>query len=139
MTTHFAVFTDKLAIDPIQDFDVYSNEQLPQFDILIAADVLYNANLAKQIGLRLYESISRSLANDAPFPKVIVADSQKFHGTNFLLEVPELVGLNNMLYENGLDVLRWQEIKLVNVTTSGVVIDEDQEYDVNVRLLSWGW
>ena len=79
------------------------------------------------------------MENDAPFPKVIVADSQKFHGTNFLLEVPELVGLNNMLYENGLDVLRWEEIKLVNVTTSGVVIDEDQEYDVNVRLLSWGW
>jgi hypothetical protein len=77
--------------------------------------------------------------NNRPFPKIIIADSQKFHGTNFLVEVRELVELNEILVDNGFDALRWECVKLENVTTSGVVIDEDQEYDVDVRLVSWGW
>lgn len=122
-----------------QDFDIYSEEKLPQFDILVGADILYNSDLARQVGLRLYEAISRALNDDTPFPKIVIADSQQFHGTNFLVEVEELRELHKMLYENGMDTLRWKDTKLTNITTSGVVIDEDQEYDVNVRLLSWGW
>lgn len=118
---------------------MYSKEKLPQFDILIAADVLYNSDLAKQIGLRLYESISRALSEDATFPKVIITDSQQFHGTNFLVEVEELRELNKMLFENGLDILQWKDSSIKNIETSGVLLDEDQVYDANVRLITWGW
>jgi hypothetical protein len=122
-----------------QDYDVYSDEKLPRFDVLVVADVLYNSDLAKQIGLRLYESISRALSEDAPFPKIIITDSQQFHGTNFLVELEELRELNLMLQENGFDTLQWENQNLTNVVGSGVLLDEDQVYDVNVRLISWGW
>jgi hypothetical protein len=123
----------------LQDFDVFSEEKLPAFDILVVADVLYNSVLAEQIGLRIYESISRALSDEVAFPKIIVTDSQQFHGTNFLVEVEELKEMNKMLLESGLDILHWEERNLKDVIGSGVLLDEDQVYDANVRLIRWGW
>ena len=95
--------------------------------------------MAKQIGLRVYEAISHAISENIPFPKIIVTDSQQFHGTNFLVESKELEELNTMLLESGFEVLQWKDQNLKNVETSGVLLDEDQVYDANVRMISWGW
>jgi hypothetical protein len=122
-----------------EDFDVYSDQKLPQYDILVAADVLYNSDLAKRIGLRLYESVLCALSGKEARPRIIITDSQKFHGTDFLIELKELRELNEALLENGMDQLQWEDQNLQNVVGSGVLLDEDLVYNVDVRLLSWGW
>jgi predicted nicotinamide N-methyase len=120
-------------------FDLFSEVALPTCDILIAADVLYNPKLAKQVGRRLHEAIVRSfVAGESP-TKVIITDSQQFHGTNFLEEVPELRELNAMFKEGNYEELRWVTQTLERVCGSGVLVDEDQTYDVDVRMISWGW
>eukprot|EP00581_Thalassiosira_minuscula_P016439 CAMPEP_0183717132 /NCGR_PEP_ID=MMETSP0737-20130205/10825_1 /TAXON_ID=385413 /ORGANISM="Thalassiosira miniscula, Strain CCMP1093" /LENGTH=942 /DNA_ID=CAMNT_0025946515 /DNA_START=175 /DNA_END=3000 /DNA_ORIENTATION=+ len=120
-------------------FDMFSSEPLPPCDILIAADVLYNPDLAKQVGRRLHEAIVRSFEEGASPTKVIITDSQKFHGTNFLEEVAELKELNTLFKENGWEELKWEMQKLESIRASGVLVDEDQVYDVQVRVISWGW
>ena len=71
-------------------FDIFSDLPLPAADVIIAADVLYNPELAKQVGRRLHEAIVRSFDAGASPTKVIITDSQRFHGTDFLEEVFEL-------------------------------------------------
>ena len=119
-------------------FDLFSGKPLPACDILVAADVLYNPELAAQVGLRLHESITRSFNVGITPLKVIITDSQKFHGTNFL-EQTELRDLNSLLRESNVEHLEWKSFKLENVCGSGVLVDEDQIYDADVRMISWGW
>jgi len=119
-------------------FDLFSDDVLPECDILIAADVLYNPELASQVGRRLYEAIVRSFEEGLPPTKIICTDSQQFHQTNFLKEVEELQELNNMFKENNWEHLKWVTHKLDNVCASGVLVDDDQVYDVNVRMICWG-
>ena len=123
---------------------MFSDQPLPPCDILVAADVLYNPELAAQVGRRLFEAISRSGNEDdddssKPPLKVIITDSQKFHGTDFLVEAKELVELNSILEECGLELLQWETRQLKDVCGSGVLIDEDQTYDIDVRMIRWGW
>ena len=108
-------------------FDLYSREELPDCDIVVAADVLYNEDLAKQIGLRCVEVLSRPNP-----PKLLVTDSQRFHGTDFLEDV------NVCLSGIGKE-LEWDYFLLQNVTGSGVMIEGDQIYDAKTRLVSDGW
>ena len=119
-------------------FDLFSGNPLPACDILVAADVLYNPELAKQVGTRLHEGIIRSFDTGAAPLKVIVTDSQQFHGTNFL-HFPDLHALNSLFEENNFESLEWKSYKLENVCGSGVLVDDDQTYDVDVRMISWGW
>ena len=142
-------------------FDLLSDITLPKCDILIVADVLYNQDLAKQVGRRIHEAIVRSFDEGAPPTKIIVTDSQQFHGTNFL-EDAKLRELNAILQEGNFEQLRWESHKIERVCTSGVLIgksyffllsrlvllcsllvpyltDEDQTYDVDVRMITWGW
>lgn len=132
---------DRIGDDAIEAryFDLYSEEPLPPCDILIAADVLYNPDLAMQVGRRLHESIVLSFDEGSPPTKVIITDSQKFHGTDFLKEVEELQELNNLFEESGWEQLRWETQTLKNVCGSGVLVEEDQVYDVEVRMIRWGW
>lgn len=109
-------------------FDLYSNDQLPECDIVVAADVLYNEELAKQIGLRCVEVLSRPNP-----PKLVVTDSQRFHGTDFLVEMNEI--LNDRIGKT----LQWDHFLLPDITGSGVLIEGDQTYDAKVRLVSDGW
>lgn len=120
-------------------YDVYSSEPIPPCDILVAADVLYNLDLAKQVGRRLHEAIVRSFEEGTPPTKVIITDSQKFHGTNFLDEVVELRELNSMFKESNWEELKWEVQTIEKVCGSGVLVDEDQIYDVDVRMICWGW
>lgn len=113
-------------------FDLFSNEPLPKCDIIVAADVLYNEELATQIGRRCLEAL-KPLSPSSPPPKLIVTDSQNFHGTDFLGMV------NGHEDRVGLPPLVWEVEVLANFTGSGVMIEEDQLYDVTVRTLSTGW
>jgi len=89
-------------------------------EVIVAADILYNENLAKQVGRRCLEALKLH-----PKPALIVTDSQRFHGTDFLKGIREEME----------DHLSWEEVLLKNVTGSGILIEEDQTYDVKVRIL----
>lgn len=108
--------------------DLFSNQPLPCCDILLAADVLYNPILAKQVGKKCEEFLKVN-----PKASILVTDSQRFHGTDF---VPDL---NKMLAEADRELAAWQEHALQDYTGSGVLVDEDQTYDVTARVLSIGW
>ncbi len=119
-------------------FDLFSSDPLPECDILVAADTLYNSDLAKQVGHRLHEAIIRSFEDGQTPTKIIVTDSQKFHGTNFL-EEQEMIELNAIFQEGKWKPLQWELETLNNFCGSGVLIDDDQTYDVDVRVIRWGW
>lgn len=112
-------------VEPLQ-FDLFSGEPLPPCDILVAADVLYNEELARQIGKRVIEVQSRG----SP-PALLITDSQRFHGTDFLQEV-------NDVFPDRLP-LEWEYFELQNVRGSGVMISGDQTYDATTRMVSMGW
>ncbi len=113
-------------VDPVL-FDLFSSDKLPECDILIAADVLYNEELANQVGKRVVEVMSR----ESP-PFLLVTDSQRFHGTDFLPDVNGIMTDRPQPFE-------WDYYELKNVCSSGVMIDEDQTYDSTVRMVSVGW
>lgn len=115
-------------VRPIQ-FDLFSKEDLPDCDIIVVADLLYNEELAMEVGRRCVEVLSRKLP-----PKIIVTDSQRFRGTDFLKDV------NSRLegrYRHA--PLEWEYYELVNIKGSGVMIDCDQVYDATTRMFSAGW
>lgn len=108
------------------EFDLFSKCPLPECDIVLAADVLYNPELALQIGNRIYEILSRNKQ-----VQLIVTDSQRFHGTDF---VPSL---NKAL--QGKYHLEWDEYELKGFRGSGIMIRNDQTYDVTTRMISFGF
>lgn len=112
-------------------FDIFSDQPLPKCDIILAADVLYNERLAAQVGVRLREALTQSSTHSPP--KVIVTDSQRFHGTDFL------VGWDQREVSSELPPLKWETRVLKDVCGSGVLIEGDQVYDAETRMISWGW
>lgn len=120
-------------------FDLFAPDPLPPCDVLVAADVLYNAALAEQVGRRVHEAIVRSFEEGAAPARVVVTDSQRFHGTDFLETCAELRDLNALFADEGWERLAWETRTLERVRGSGVLVDEDQVYDVEARMIRWGW
>ena len=87
---------------------------------MVAADVLYNEHLALHIRKRCVEAFNRGF-------RILVTDSQRF--TDLLPELNKQLGRT----------LEWKEQRLNAFTGSGVMIDEDQTYNVTVRILAIGW
>ena len=125
----------------VERFDMadHSRPMPGGFDLVVFADVLYNDVLSSHVGRRVAELMLRRRRNAGSgkgcLPGVIVTDSQRFHGTDF---VPTL---NSELERIGGDwggevPLQWEERTLPSVTTSGMLVEEDQTYDVAVRILS---
>lgn len=112
-----------------QQFDLFSNDALPDCDVMVVADVIYNERLGAQIGVRCEELLTRRTSHGNA--KLIVTDSQRFDGTDFVPRLNERLRFQKQL--------KWKEQLLENVTGSGVLIEEDQTYNVTVRLLSVGW
>jgi hypothetical protein len=98
--------------------DVCSDEPLPACDIMVAADVLYNSNLASHVGRRCREALEKGV-------KILVTDSQRF--SDFIPELSEHFEVS------------WEERILHDFTGSGVMINEDQTYNVTARVLAAGW
>mmetsp|Transcript_20379 Transcript_20379/g.49950 ORF Transcript_20379/g.49950 Transcript_20379/m.49950 type:complete len:295 (+) Transcript_20379:2039-2923(+) len=104
----------------ILDLFAHEEQPLPDCDLLVVADVLYNENLASQVVRRIVEAFKRN-----PRVRVLVTDSQRF--------VPTFdTQLNELMEEVGGPVCSWTEEKMT-FTGSGVIINEDQLYDVTVR------
>ena len=104
-------------------FDVESDEPLPQADVVVAADVLYNKELAIEIGKRCYEVLSIN-TDKVHRPSLIVTDSQRFHGTDFLTELNsklEAASANGkeMQTRSSVSNVQWDERMLEDVITSG--------------------
>jgi len=97
-------------------------------DLLVVADVLYNEELATQVCRRCAEALEEN-----PEIRILVTDSQRF--------VPGFVDeLNNALGQvtsSPLDepLATWKVETMKNFEGSGVIIDEDQTYDVTVQSL----
>jgi len=104
-----------------REFDIFSLDPLPPSDVVIAADILYNEQLAIQVARRFSEIYQLP---EEERPNLIITDSQKFHGTDFLNSLKED-------YPN----LEWEDRILYNVTGSGILIEEDQTYDIKARIL----
>lgn len=85
---------------------------------MIAADVLYNEHLASHVGKRCLEAVQSEA-------KILVTDSQRF--TDLIPELHVQLGGS------------YKEERLNSFTGSGVMVDEDQTYDVTVRVLAVGW
>jgi predicted nicotinamide N-methyase len=97
-------------------------------DLLVVADVLYSEQLAFQVCRRCAEALEAN-----PKIKILITDSQRF--------VPTFIGeLNEALQrvrsgENPPPPISWTVETMKNFEGSGVIIDEDQTYDVTVQSL----
>lgn len=89
---------------------------------MVAADVLYNEHLASHVGRRCFEAIQRGI-------KVLVTDSQRF--TDLLPDLNQRLGAE--------PPMQWNETQLDAFTGSGVMVDEDQTYNVTIRVFGIGW
>ena len=106
----------------------HDQQPLPVADVVIAADVLYNEYLASHVSRRCVEALSQN-----PATKILITDSQRFVD-KFVPELNQL--LETIWKKNGEHHIRneWLERNL-EFTGSGVIIDDDQTYDVKVRVL----
>ena len=59
---------------------------------------------------------------------LIVTDSQRFHGTDFLENLNQEREAENLL--------EWEEVSLDRLTVAGILIEDDQEVNIKARLLS---
>lgn len=107
-----------------QVLDLNSVEPLPECDVIVVADVLYNERLSLLVIRRILEAQQQ---NNPP-PVVLVSDSQRFV-TDFD------VILSRKLEELGQPSVEWVSRWLPTFTGSGVCIDADQTYDVKARVL----
>ena len=113
--------------------DVFDDRHvLPECDLLVVADVLYNEQLAKQVCTRIVQACQKQRQL-----KVLVTDSQRFVDFPTLLS-PQLdaakIDIGSHGDDGGLLDVEWKE-ESFEFTGSGVCIDEDQTYDVKVRVL----
>jgi predicted nicotinamide N-methyase len=95
-------------------------------DLLVVADVLYNEQLAKQVCRRCAEALQQNW-----YCKILITDSQRF--------VPRFINDLNWACENVTQAVgipfqkvEWHVEMMKGFTGSGVMLDDDQTYDVKV-------
>jgi predicted nicotinamide N-methyase len=109
-------------------FESSDNQPIPvPCDLLVVADVLYNEQLAAQVCRRCAESVQQN-----PAVRILITDSQRF--------VPEFIDnlnkeLSNVVPRDTFKPMQWKMEMMKGFTGSGVMIDEDQTYDVKVHYL----
>jgi predicted nicotinamide N-methyase len=143
-----AAITNKNAIEPrILDLFSMHDHPLPQCDVLLCADILYNDQLASQVARRCAEALTNN-----PRLKILITDSQRFvdHFATELNERLLPIRAQQQQQESRCDtdhdgdvppppLLAWEVRKLDKFRGSGVAIDEDQTYDVDARLIRMGF
>lgn len=114
--------------------DIFSDEELPSTDIVILADVMYDESLGRQVGRRIYQLLQRTHP-----PKILVSDSQRF--TDFLPDLNQqlLQYYTQPPHSSSFVPLVWETRELERFTGSGVLLDDDQTYEVHARVLLIGW
>ena len=120
-----------------QTFDLFSQDALPLADVLVCSDLLYNPELADVVGRRCGEALTSAKQRGRSL-SLLVTDSQRFSGgqaafTKALLEHLPLDGR-----EDAAAALCWQATHLEQITGSGILIEEDQTYDVDASyIIQW--
>ena len=104
------------------EFDIFSSDPLPKSDLVIAADILYNRVMAKEVARRVRQILSLPLGSR---PDLIVTDSIQFNGKRLLNELAD-----------DYPGLKWEDRMLKNVTRTGILHEGDQTNDVMVRILA---
>lgn len=107
--------------------DLFSDQELPYTDIVIAADIMYDDRLGHALGQRISQLLERQRQHPT---QILISDSQRF--TDFL---PSL----KTKFSQQLQTVTWEERTIENFTGSGVCIDEDQTYNVTARVLKIGF
>jgi predicted nicotinamide N-methyase len=111
----------------------------PPCDLLVVADVLYNERLATQVCRRCAEALEAN-----PDVRILITDSQRFVPTfvdelNDTLEAAWNGAASSPSPSHGFirpwQPVKWQAENLMRFTGSGVIIEEDQTYDVRVKTL----
>ena len=100
---------------------------IPPCDLLVVADVLYSEQLASQVCRRCAEALEAN-----PSIKILITDSQRFVPT-FIRELNE--NLARVAVTVPPPVATWNLETMKNFEGSGVIIDEDQTYDIKVQSL----
>ncbi len=112
----------------VLDLFLTKNEQpIPSCDLLVVADVLYSEQLASQVCRRCAEALEAN-----PDIKILITDSQRFVPT-FVDELNQ--ELAKVAITDPPPVAKWKLETMKNFEGSGVIIDEDQTYDVKVQSL----
>jgi predicted nicotinamide N-methyase len=103
--------------------DITSNMSLPICDLIIIADVLYNDKIATHVARRCEEARRLSCP-----PLILISDSQRFvHHFDTQL-ISRLIALNQ-------SSVQWNLYNLNSFTGSGIMVDDDQTYDIKVRFM----
>ncbi|GAX11019.1 hypothetical protein FisN_2Lu548 [Fistulifera solaris] len=98
---------------------------LQTVDLMIVADVLYNPQLAQQVARRCSEAYDQGIG-------VLITDSQRLVH-NFV----EMIRLrdNGNQCSSAPSPFAWEERRLTDFTGSGILVEEDQTYNVSARVL----
>ena len=116
--------------------DIGGETPLPECDVLIVADVLYNERLAWQVVQRIVE------AHHVHNARVLVSDSQRFV-TDFdqlvnqeMIKAQERVAARDDQHVPRLhEPVQWTPRWLPKFSGSGVLLDTDQTYEVKARTM----
>lgn len=120
--------------------DLFATEReqpIPPCDLLIVADVLYSEILASQVCRRCAEALEKN-----PNIRILITDSQRFV-PDFIDELNEALkrvqvsshANNENKDDAGMALAAWKVQTMQKFKGSGVIIDEDQTYDVTVQSL----
>jgi predicted nicotinamide N-methyase len=115
---------EKIISTAIFDIASSSEAQLPACDLMIVADVLYDDKLAAHVARRCLEA--RSVVPSPP--TILISDSQRFV-QDFELDV------STKMLAIGQTGIAWLSRELPAFTGSGVLIDDDQTYKVDARVM----
>ncbi|KAG7362662.1 lysine methyltransferase [Nitzschia inconspicua] len=112
----------------ILDLFAIDHQPLPTpCDLLVAADVLYNEQLAKQICRRCAEAYRRN-----PKIQLLITDSQRFVPT-FIEDLNTALEAVAVAEGRNFEKVDWHVETMEGFTGSGVMIDDDQMYNVKVQ------
>lgn len=107
-------------------FDLCCHDELLPFlhdiNLMIVADVLYNPQLAQDVARRCGEAYRQGI-------KVLITDSQRFV-PDFEQMIQQYCSTNSKS-----PLVKWQERRLNDFTGSGILVEQDQTYNVTARVL----
>jgi predicted nicotinamide N-methyase len=117
-----------------QILDLFDSKQaLPNpCNLLVVADVLYNEQLATQVCRRCAEAYQQN-----PNLRLLITDSQRFV-PRFIQELNVELKAVALLRNTDFKEVHWEVETMRGFTGSGVMIDDDQTYDVKVQHLWFG-
>lgn len=111
-------------------------DALPAADVLLCSDLLYNPDLAHQVGRRVGEALAAADERASEL-SLLVTDSQRFQGGGDGFSRGLLSRLPSDAARKAAEAtLGWQATRLERFTGSGILVDGDQTYDIDARFIS---